>query len=95
MIQFLNWITGRAKRQAEAEKTEAEAAKTEAEARRTDAEADESINRMVNEKIKSLLYHYEKRVEDLMEEVHGLRAEVVKLRQALDERPHRHDGFGA
>ena len=41
---------------------------------------------MLDQHIKSLLDGYERRVKDLTDEVHALRAEVVHLRKVLDSK---------
>ena len=45
-------------------------------------------------RLRTLIDGYERRVDDLMLEVHGLREEVVNLRKALAE-AHLSTGFGA
>ncbi|MCW2317577.1 hypothetical protein SAMN06265338_101712 [Rhodoblastus acidophilus] len=45
-------------------------------------------------RLQTLIDGYERRVDDLMLEVHGLREEVVNLRRALAE-AHYKNGFGA
>ena len=48
----------------------------------------------VDERLRTLIDGYERRVDDLTLEVHTLRDEVVKLRRALAE-AHLQNGFGA
>lgn len=69
----LGWYFGRRKADAEAGKivSEGEAAKLD------------SITRHMA----ALIDGYEKRIDDLTQEVTALRAEIVDLRQALDRRP--------
>lgn len=64
-----------------------EARKSAAEARKIDADATSTLDHMLNDRLKQLIDGYEKRIADLTNEVHALRAEVVDLRQALDKRP--------
>lgn len=48
----------------------------------------------VDERLRTLIDGYERRVDDLTLEVHTLRDEVMKLRRALAE-AHLQNGFGA
>lgn len=61
--------------------------KARGEERSAEAKADADLENIVSERLKTLLEAYEKRIVDLSSEVHALRAEVVSLRKALDERP--------
>jgi hypothetical protein len=61
--------------------------KDRAEANKIDAEADAMAIDSVTASFKALIDGYERRIEDLTEEVVSLRKEVKALRQALDKRP--------
>jgi hypothetical protein len=76
---IFGWLIGRKKAEAETAKATAEAAKAE-------AEADAAFAGMLNQRLKSLIDGYEKRIADLTAEVRSLRDEVIALRQALDAR---------
>ena len=43
----------------------------------------------LNDRIDLLIKGYEQRIDDLTKEVHSLRAEIVSLRKALDDRPRK------
>src|SRR5574337_2025573 len=51
---------------------------------KTRAEAMKALSDMFDAKTKTLIDGYEKRVSDLTDEIHNLRAEIISLRQALD-----------
>jgi hypothetical protein len=46
-----------------------------------------AMQAVIADATRTLVAGYEKRVDDLMTEIHALREEVVNLRKALDERP--------
>ena len=53
-----------------------------------------ALQSAVDARLRTLIDGYERRVDDLMLEVHSLREEVVSLRRALAE-THFSSGFGA
>lgn len=67
---IVNWRRARAKARTLSSKTEAEATRT--------------LSEIIEEKLKTLIDGYEKRIADLTREVDTLRAEVIDLRKALD-----------
>lgn len=46
-----------------------------------------ALQSLVEARLRTLIDGYEKRIDDLTKEVAMLRAEVISLRKALDERP--------
>ena len=76
----IGYVAGRRKEHAEANKFDAEADKLTAEG---EAAKLDSLTRH----FEALIEGYESRVKDLVNEIDTLRAEVLSLRKALDQRP--------
>lgn len=60
--------------------------KSDAEANKLDSEGDAAKLDSITRHMAALIDGYEKRIDDLTQEVTALRAEIVELRQALDRR---------
>lgn len=60
--------------------------KTDAEASKMESEGDAAHLDSITRHMEKLIDGYESRIADLTKEVHNLRAEIIALRQALDER---------
>jgi len=84
---LIGYLTGRGVNKETARKIAAEADKLGAETDRAETDAEAALVAALNERIGLLIKGYEQRIEDLTNEVHSLRAEIVSLRKALDERP--------
>lgn len=84
---LIGYLTGRGVNKETARKIAAEADKLGAETDRAETDAEAALVAALNERIGLLIKGYEQRIEDLTNEVHSLRAEIVSLRKALDEHP--------